>query len=54
MRVLRVKNKRIKIWHEVDKLTSVGYFKKSNVTHYVVDLTEEESDCLVESRKLKN
>lgn len=58
MKVLRVKNKRIKIWYEVDKLTQVGYFRKSKVTHYIVDLTEEEFkrlfDCLMESRKTKN
>lgn len=47
MRVLKVKNKKNKRWHEVDPLTSTGYYKTTTDQYFIVECNEEEFLYLV-------
>lgn len=51
MKVLKVKNKRNKYWHEVDPVTSVGYYKTTTDRYFVVECNEEEFLYLVNFTK---
>lgn len=53
MKIIKVKNKKSKKWHEVDALTSTGYYSTYTEPYFVVELNMEEFNYVVNMPKKK-